>query len=156
MILQLEVEDNGSSIANLQHVFDAFLANDADELFPLLWRNAGAALHWLEGDPKDIARAASLIEILLRDGLSIGNVVHEMRKLFKAQSLNRTIVQPNELIHQVVVVVGRDLLGTGYRTLRRFGPTSSGGRSKCHSDPASSVKSASKRECVIHVSVRSA
>ena len=40
--------------------------------------NARAALHWLEGDPKDIARAASLIEIVLRDGMSIGNVVHEM------------------------------------------------------------------------------
>jgi signal transduction histidine kinase len=43
----------------------------------------------------------------------IGNVVHEMRRLFKAQSLSRTIVQPNELIRQVVLVVGRDLLGKG-------------------------------------------
>jgi signal transduction histidine kinase len=45
--------------------------------------------------------------------MSIGNVVHEMRKLFKAQSLNRTIVQPNELIRQVMLVVRRDLLGKG-------------------------------------------
>jgi signal transduction histidine kinase len=73
--------------------------------------NARAALHWLEGDPKDIPRAASLIEIVLRDGMSIGDVVHEMGELFKEQSLNRTIVQPNELVREVVLVAGRDLQG---------------------------------------------
>ena len=30
-ILQPEVDDNGSSIANLLHVFDVLLAHDADE-----------------------------------------------------------------------------------------------------------------------------
>ncbi len=38
--------------------------------------NARAALHWLEGDSKDTKRAASLIEIVLRDGMSIGSVMH--------------------------------------------------------------------------------
>jgi C4-dicarboxylate-specific signal transduction histidine kinase len=91
----------------------AAIAHEIVQPLSALVANARAALHWLEGDPKDIARAASLIEIVLRDGMAIGNVVHEMRKLFKAQSLNRTIVQPNELIHQVVLVVGRDVLGKG-------------------------------------------
>jgi C4-dicarboxylate-specific signal transduction histidine kinase len=85
----------------------AAIAHEIVQPLSALVANARAALHWLEGDPKDIARAASLIEIVLRDGMAIGNVVHEMRKLFKAQSLNRTIVQPNELIRQVVHVVGR-------------------------------------------------
>jgi C4-dicarboxylate-specific signal transduction histidine kinase len=91
----------------------AAIAHEIVQPLSALVANARAALHWLEGDPKDIARAASLIEIVLRDGMAIGNVVHEMRKLFKAQSLNRTIVQPNELIRQVVHVVGRDVLGKG-------------------------------------------
>jgi C4-dicarboxylate-specific signal transduction histidine kinase len=91
----------------------AAIAHEIVQPLSALVANARAALHWLEGDPKDIARAASLIAIVLRDGMSIGNVVHEMRRLFKAQSLNRTIVQPNELIRQVVLVVGRDLLGKG-------------------------------------------
>jgi C4-dicarboxylate-specific signal transduction histidine kinase len=91
----------------------AAIAHEIVQPLSALVANARAALHWLEGGPKDIARAASLIEIVLRDGMAIGNVVHEMRKLFKAQSLNRTIVQPNELIRQVVFVVGRDVLGKG-------------------------------------------
>jgi signal transduction histidine kinase len=91
----------------------AAIAHEIVQPLSALVANARAALHWLEGDPKEIARAASLIAIVLRDGMSIGNVVHEMRRLFKAQSLNRTIVQPNELIRQVVLVVGRDLLGKG-------------------------------------------
>jgi signal transduction histidine kinase len=45
--------------------------------------------------------------------MSIGNIVHEMRRLSKARSLSRTIVQPNELIRQGGLVVGRDLLGKG-------------------------------------------
>jgi signal transduction histidine kinase len=91
----------------------AVIAHEIVQPLSALVANARAALHWLEGDPKDIARAASLIEIVLRDGMSIGNVVHEMRRHFKAQSLNRTIVQPNELIRQVVLVVVKDLLGKG-------------------------------------------
>jgi signal transduction histidine kinase len=91
----------------------AAIAHEIVQPLSALVANARAALHWLEGDPKDIARAASLIAIVLRDGMSIGNVVHEMRRLFKAQSLNRAIVQPNELIRQVVLVVGRNLLGKG-------------------------------------------
>jgi signal transduction histidine kinase len=91
----------------------AAIAHEIVQPLSALVANARAALHWLEGDPKDIARAASLIEIVLRDGMAIGNVVHEMRKLFKAQSLDRTIVQPNELIRQVVLVVRSDVLGKG-------------------------------------------
>ena len=91
----------------------AAIAHEIVQPLSALVANARAALHWLEGDPKDIPRAASLIEIVLRDGMSIGNVVHEMRRLFEAQSLNRTMVQSNELIRQVVLVVGRDLLGKG-------------------------------------------
>src|SRR5260370_18019084 len=37
--------------------------------------NARAALHWLDGDVKDIRRAAALIGIVPRGGMSIGNVV---------------------------------------------------------------------------------
>ena len=91
----------------------AAIAHEIVQPLSALVANARAALHWLEGDCKDISRAASLIEIVLRDGMSIGNVVHEMRRLFEAHSLNRTMVQSNELIRQVVLVVGRDLLGKG-------------------------------------------
>jgi C4-dicarboxylate-specific signal transduction histidine kinase len=91
----------------------AAIAHEIIQPLSALVANARAALHWLEGDPKDIPRAASLIEIVLRDGMLIGNVVHEMRKLFNTRSLNRAIVQPNELIRQVVLVIGRELQGKG-------------------------------------------
>ena len=100
----------------------AAIAHEIVQSLSALVANARAALHWLEGDPKDIPRAASLIEIVLRDGMSIGNVVHEMRKLFKEQSLNRTIVQPNELIRKVALVVGRDLQGKDIELLVDLDP----------------------------------
>jgi phosphoglycerate-specific signal transduction histidine kinase len=70
------------------------IAHEIVQPLSALVANARAALHWLEGDPKDIPRAASLIEIVLRDGMSIGNVVHKMRKLFEAQALKRRSFSP--------------------------------------------------------------
>ena len=57
------------------------IAHEIVQPLSALVANARAALHWLEGDDKDVARAASLLEIVVRDGMSIGNVVHEIREL---------------------------------------------------------------------------
>jgi len=87
----------------------AAISHEIVQPLSALVANARAALHWLEGDVKDTERAAALIGIVLRDGMSMGNVVHEVRQLFKAQSLEKTMVQPNELVQQVLLVVGKEL-----------------------------------------------
>ena len=118
--------------------------------------NARAALHWLEGR----SQRHPPRRISYRDRPARWHVDRECRardaRALQGQSLNREIVQPNDLIRQVVLVVERDLLWKGIELSVDFGPTSSGGRSRCYSDPASSVQPASKYECVIHISVRSA
>jgi hypothetical protein len=75
--------------------------------------NAGAALHWLEEDSHDTKRAASLIEIALRDGMSIGSVMCQIRELFRAQSPGETPFEPNDLVRQVALVLGKDLDAKG-------------------------------------------
>lgn len=71
--------------------------------------NARAALHWLSANDPNISQAEALIELVLRDGMSIGNVVHEIGRLFKGQSPNKTTVHLNELISQVLLVSDREL-----------------------------------------------
>jgi C4-dicarboxylate-specific signal transduction histidine kinase len=100
----------------------AAIAHEIVQPLSALVANARAALHWLEGDAIDAKRAGSLIEIVLRDGMSIGNVMHVIRERFKAQSPNKTIVQPNELVQQVALVVGKDLCGKGIELLLDLDP----------------------------------
>ena len=39
----------------------------------------------------------------------MGNIIREIRQLFKRQTPNKTTVQLNDLIHQVVLVLSKDL-----------------------------------------------
>jgi PAS domain S-box-containing protein len=87
----------------------ASIAHEIVQPLSALVANARAALNWLSGDDPNISQAKALIEIVLHDGMSIGNVVHEIRRLFKGQSPNKTTVQVNELIGQVLLVSGREL-----------------------------------------------
>jgi hypothetical protein len=44
--------------------------------------NARAALNWLSSDNPNISQANAALEGVVRDGMSAGNIVHEMRQLF--------------------------------------------------------------------------
>ena len=44
--------------------------------------NARAALNWLSSDNPNISQATTALEGVVRDGMSAGNIVHEMRQLF--------------------------------------------------------------------------
>jgi signal transduction histidine kinase len=71
--------------------------------------NARAALNWLSSESPNIDRAKSAIERILRDGMAVGNVMHEMQRLFKRQEPNRNTIQMNDLIVQVLKVLEPDL-----------------------------------------------
>jgi PAS domain S-box len=71
--------------------------------------NARAALNWLSSESPNIDRAKNAIEGILRDGMAVGNVIHEMRRLFKQEEPNRSIVQMNDLILQTLKVLEPDL-----------------------------------------------
>jgi len=71
--------------------------------------NARAALNWLSSESPNIDRAKSAIEGILRDGMAVGNVMHGMRRLFKQEEPNRSTVQMNGLIVQVLKVLEPDL-----------------------------------------------
>jgi C4-dicarboxylate-specific signal transduction histidine kinase len=63
--------------------------------------NARAALNWLSSGTPNIDRARSAIERILRDGMSVGVVVHGMRELLKQQP-HRATVRLNTVVEQVL------------------------------------------------------
>ncbi|WP_187142968.1 PAS domain-containing sensor histidine kinase [Terriglobus albidus] len=80
----------------------AFISHEIVQPISAVVANASAALNWMSRETPDLARAKMAIEGILRDGMAVGNVVHETRALFKHQSPSRSTIQLNDLVKQVL------------------------------------------------------
>jgi signal transduction histidine kinase len=75
--------------------------------------NARAALNWLSSDNLNISQANAALEGVVRDGMSVGNIVHEMRQLFDRRRPNPRAIDLNTLIEQVISLQAPDVRGKG-------------------------------------------
>jgi PAS domain S-box-containing protein len=87
----------------------ASIAHEISQPLSALVANARAALNWLSRDNPNVGQARSLMEAALRDGMGMGNIIREIRQLFKRQAPNKSTVHLNDLINQVLLVLGKDL-----------------------------------------------
>lgn len=84
--------------------------------------NARAALNWLSSGNLDIAQANAALEGVLRDGMSVGNVVHEMRQLFDRRRPNPQAIDLNSLAEQVITLQAPDLRDKGVSVALELSP----------------------------------
>jgi PAS domain S-box-containing protein len=75
--------------------------------------NARAALNWLSSDNLNISQANAALEGVVRDGMSAGNIVHEMRQLFDRRRPNPRAIELNTLIEQVINLQAPDVRDKG-------------------------------------------
>src|SRR5260370_10143248 len=75
--------------------------------------NARAALNWLSSDNLNISQANAALEGVVRDGMSAGNIVHEMRQLFDRRRPNPRAIDLNTLIDQVISLQAPDVRDKG-------------------------------------------
>ncbi|WP_278045510.1 PAS domain S-box protein [Edaphobacter modestus] len=75
--------------------------------------NARAALNWLSSDNLNISQANAALEGVVRDGMSAGNIVHEMRQLFDRRRPNPRPIDLNTLIAQVISLQAPDVREKG-------------------------------------------
>jgi PAS domain S-box-containing protein len=75
--------------------------------------NARAALNWLSSDNLNISLANAALEGVVRDGMSAGNIVHEMRQLFDRRRPNPRAIDLNTLIEQVICLQAPDVRDKG-------------------------------------------
>src|SRR5580698_6836185 len=75
--------------------------------------NARAALNWLSSDNLNISKANIALEGVVRDGMSVGNIVHEMRQLFDRRRPKPRAINLNALIEQVISLQGPDVRDKG-------------------------------------------
>jgi PAS domain S-box-containing protein len=71
--------------------------------------NARAALNWLSSKNLNIPQANAALEGVLRDGMSIGNIVHEMRQYFDHRRPTPQAIDLNALLDQVITLQAPDL-----------------------------------------------
>lgn len=71
--------------------------------------NARAALNWLSSDNLNISQAHAALEGVVRDGMSVGDIVHEMRQLFDRRRPNPRAIDLNTLIEQVITLQAPDV-----------------------------------------------
>ena len=75
--------------------------------------NARAALNWLSSDNLNISKANIALEGVVRDGMSVGNIVHEMRQLFDRRRPKPRAINLNALIEQVISLQAPDVRDKG-------------------------------------------
>jgi C4-dicarboxylate-specific signal transduction histidine kinase len=75
--------------------------------------NTRAALNWLSSENLNISQANAALEGAVRDGMSAGNIVHEMRQLFDHRPPNPRAIDLNTLIEQVINLHAPDIRDMG-------------------------------------------
>jgi PAS domain S-box-containing protein len=75
--------------------------------------NARAALNWLSSDNPNISQANAALEGVVRDGMSAGNIIHEMRQVFDRRRPNPRAIDLNILIEQVISLQAPDIRDKG-------------------------------------------
>jgi PAS domain-containing protein len=71
--------------------------------------NARAALNWLSSKNPNIPRANAALKGVVRDGMSVGNIVHEMRQQLDHRQPNPQAIDLNALLDQVIALQAPDL-----------------------------------------------
>jgi PAS domain S-box-containing protein len=71
--------------------------------------NARAALNWLSSENLNISQANAALEGVVRDGMSVGNVVHEMREFLDHRRPNPRAIDMNALVEQVITLQAPDI-----------------------------------------------
>jgi PAS domain S-box-containing protein len=70
--------------------------------------NARAALNWLSSDNLNISQANAALEGVVRDGMCVGNIVHEMRQYFGQRRPAPRAIDLNALLDQVITLQAPD------------------------------------------------
>jgi PAS domain S-box-containing protein len=71
--------------------------------------NARAALNWLSSESLNISQANAALQGVVRDGMYVGNIVHEMRQYFDHRRPTPRAIDLHALLDQVITIQAPDL-----------------------------------------------
>ena len=86
--------------------FAASIAHEINQPLAAVVTNANACLRWLSAEPPGLAKAREAVERIVRDGKDAGEVVQRIRALFKRTPVEKTELDVNEVIGEVLHLLG--------------------------------------------------
>jgi signal transduction histidine kinase len=113
---QAEVEAS-RRMAELAHMnrsaaigqMSASIAHEIKQPLAAIVMNAGAGLHWLAKDTPNVAEAAHALKNIVGNGNRATQVVETLRAMFKKEISNRTLVDINDAIREVLTLLHIEL-----------------------------------------------
>jgi signal transduction histidine kinase len=96
----------------------ASIAHDVNQPLSGIVSNGSACLRWLARDTPDIEEVREAVGDIVRDGKRAGEIISRLRSLYKKASPQRTLVDVNETIGEMIVMLRGDAnrFGVSMRT----------------------------------------
>jgi signal transduction histidine kinase len=87
----------------------AAMAHEINQPLSAMMSSADAAAHWLDHSTPDIDNAKASLKRIAANGHRAGEVIGSIRAMFKSDARNRTSLDINELIDEVINMLRSDL-----------------------------------------------
>ena len=84
----------------------ASIAHEINQPLGAVVANGHACLRWLSAQPPNLAKAQAATERIVRDGTEAGEVVQRVRALFKLATVEKVMLDLNEIIGEVAHLLG--------------------------------------------------
>jgi signal transduction histidine kinase len=88
----------------------ASIAHEVNQPLAAIVTNGEACLRWLGHDPPQLGEVRSAVESVIADGVRASEVVWGLRSLSKKTAPQRTQLNLNDIINEVIVLVQREVL----------------------------------------------
>jgi C4-dicarboxylate-specific signal transduction histidine kinase len=87
----------------------ASIVHEINQPLAAMVMNAGTGLRWLEKDTPNVEKAAHALKNIVGDGSRASKVVETLRAMFKREISNRTLVDINDAIREVLTLLHIEL-----------------------------------------------
>ena len=86
----------------------ASLAHEVNQPIAAALTDANTCLRWLMRDQPDVEEAREAASRVVRDAVRASDIINRMRSLFKKETLQRELVDVNQVIREMVVLLNGD------------------------------------------------
>jgi signal transduction histidine kinase len=87
----------------------ASIAHEINQPLAAVVTNGNACLRWLSAGPSNVEKAREAAERIVRDGMEAGEVIRRIRSLFKSGAFDKTALDLNDIIGEVLRLLGTEI-----------------------------------------------
>jgi PAS domain S-box-containing protein len=126
-LAEAEVADQRAQLAHLTRVamlgeLSGALAHELGQPLTAILSNAQAAQRFLAKETPDVAEVRSIIADIIFDDMRAGEMIQQLRSLFKKHEIEFELVDLNQTVAEVEKIVHSELIARNVRLITRLSP----------------------------------